>query len=253
MTTPGLQEETRPHTLRDLAFYFLRLGTTGFGGPIALVGYMERDLVEERRWLGREEYLRGLALAQLAPGPLAAQLAIYIGYLKGRIAGATLIGIAFILPSFLMVVALGMLYQSYGGLAWMQDLFYGIGAAVIAIIARSAYKLTKLTLKRKGLLWGIFLSMGLVTAYAQQEIAWLVLLSGLVTMVAYAPPRFLNRAGRSSGLLFTPAASLLLQNLTAAEPGILVKIFLFFGKAGAFVFGSGLAIVPFLFAGVLQQ
>jgi chromate transporter len=250
MTAPEREQERRPHSLKDLAAYFLRLGTTGFGGPIALVGYMERDLVEERRWLGKEEYLRGLALAQLAPGPLAAQLAIYIGYLKGKIAGATLIGIAFILPSFLMVVALGILYRSYGGLAWIQDLFYGIGAAVIAIIVRSAYKLTRLTLKRKGLLWGIFLAMGFVTAYTEEEIAWLFLLSGLVTIAVYAPPRFLSR--KPNLFLFPPATSLF-QHLTEGGSGILVKIFLFFAQAGAFVFGSGLAIVPFLFGGVVQQ
>jgi chromate transporter len=250
VTEPDRRSEPRAHSLGELAAYFLKLGATGFGGPIALVGYMERDLVEERRWLSKEEYLRGLALAQLAPGPLAAQLAIYIGYLKGKISGATLIGIAFILPSFLMVVALGMFYRGYGGLAWIQSLFYGIGAAVIAIIVRSAYKLTRLTLKRKGLLWAIFCTMCLVTAYAEEEIVWLFILSGLVTMAAYAPPSFLSRRAHH---LFAPAMSFLFQSSSDGQYGILLKIFLFFAQAGAFVFGSGLAIVPFLFGGVVQQ
>ena len=126
--------------------YFLRLGTTGFGGPIALVGFMQRDLVEEREWVSRQDYLDGLALAQLAPGPLAAQLAIYLGYIRGGITGATIVAVLFVLPSFLMVWALSVAYVRFGGLPWMQALFYGIGAAVIGIIARSAHKLTRLTL-----------------------------------------------------------------------------------------------------------
>src|SRR5881275_3439675 len=124
------QAETVSLTLRDFLLYFLRLGTFGFGGPIALAGYMQRDLVERRRWIAREDYLEGLALAQLAPGPLAAQLAMYLGWVRAGVPGATLVSVAFILPSFLMVLALSALYLRYGGLAWMQGVFYGVGAAV---------------------------------------------------------------------------------------------------------------------------
>lgn len=238
------------YSLRDLVLYFLKLGTIGFGGPIALVGYMERDLVERHRWISKEQYLRGLALAQLAPGPLAAQLAIYIGYLKGRIPGATFIGIAFILPSFLMVVVLGMLYVSYGGLEWMRALFYGIGAAVIGIIVKSAYKLTKLALKGKALLWAIFSVMCIVTAYTEQEIVWLFILSGVVALFVYAPPKFIS----SSVNGFIPPFGLsLFQIPNAPTSEMLIKVFLFFAKAGAFIFGSGLAIVPFLYGGVVQE
>src|SRR3954453_18669320 len=123
--------------LRQLVAYFLRLGALGFGGPIALAGYMQRDLVERRRWISKEEYVRGLALAQLAPGPLAAQLAMYLGWVRGRLLGATLVSLAFILPSFVMVLGLAAAYVEFGGLSWMQGVFYGVGAAVIAIIARS--------------------------------------------------------------------------------------------------------------------
>src|ERR1700704_2132874 len=130
------------YSLVDLTKYFLKLGTWGFGGPVALVGYMHRDLVENKNWLTEEEYKEGLALAQLAPGPLAAQLGIYIGFVHYRFIGATLAGLAFVLPSFIMVVLLGMAYQIYGGLAWVQAVFFGGGAAVIGIIAMSAYKLT---------------------------------------------------------------------------------------------------------------
>src|SRR5437867_12283101 len=133
--SPDSAENSARPTLRAFLLYFLRLGTLGFGGPIALVGYMQRDLVDQRHWVSRQDYVEGLALAQLAPGPLAAQLAIYLGWVRAGVPGATLVSVAFILPSFLMVLALSALYLRYGGLAWMQGAFYGIGAAVIAIIA----------------------------------------------------------------------------------------------------------------------
>src|SRR5437667_354424 len=142
--------ELEPVKLRPLAFYFLRLGTLGFGGPIALAGYMQRDLVERRRWNSKEDYVRGLALAQLAPGPLAAQLAIYLGWVRARVLGATVVALAFILPSFVMVIALSALYVRYGGLSWMQGAFYGIGAAVIAIIGPRSWQLLRMTLARDG-------------------------------------------------------------------------------------------------------
>src|SRR6187200_1022728 len=131
------------YSLRELTAYALALGTWGFGGPVALVGYMHRDLVERRGWISEAEYKEGLTLAQIMPGPLAAQLAIYLGYVHYGVIGATLVGVAFVLPSFLMVWALGWAYQQYGGLAWMQAVFYGVGASVIGIIAISAYKLTR--------------------------------------------------------------------------------------------------------------
>src|SRR6187200_1280407 len=147
------ESELVPVKLRQLVGYFLRLGTFGFGGPIALAGYMQRDLVERKRWISKEDYLEGLALAQLAPGPLAAQLAIYLGWVRGRILGATLVGAAFVVPSFIMVLAISVVYVRFGGLTWMQGVFYGIGSAVIAIVARSAYKLTKMSLGKDKLMW----------------------------------------------------------------------------------------------------
>src|SRR5712692_7403648 len=156
-------QELVPVPFAKFCGYFLWLGTTGFGGPIALAGYMQRDLVERRRWVSREDYLEGLALAQLAPGPLAAQLAIYLGYLRAGILGASVVALAFVAPSLVMVLAISALYVAYGGLPWMQGLFYGIGAAVIAIIARSAVKLVKMTLARDWLLWAIFAISALVT------------------------------------------------------------------------------------------
>src|SRR5215204_6402885 len=167
----------------EFYLYFLRLGTVGFGGPIALAGFMQRDLVDERRWISRQDYLDGLALAQLAPGPLAAQLAMYLGYVRAGTIGATVVSLAFILPSFFMVWAISVAYVRYDGLPWMAALFYGVGAAVIGIIARSAHKLTRLTLSRTVILWVIFAVMAITTAWTEREIVWLFLLAGVMTAV----------------------------------------------------------------------
>src|SRR6266496_2105376 len=243
--------EMVPFTLRDLLAYFLRLGTFGFGGPIALAGYMQRDLVEERRWVSKSDYLEGLAFSQLSPGPLAAQLAMYIGWLRGGVVGTTLVGIAFILPSFLMAVVVAALYVHFGSLPWIQGMFYGIGAAVIAIIARSAIKLVRGTVGKDWLLWTIFGVLAITTAWTQSEIVWLFILCGVIAMLVKAPPPLLTRA---TPMLFMSGFSLLLSGIhgvaSVATVGVL---FLFFLKAGAFVFGSGLAIVPFLYGGVVTK
>src|SRR5215203_643590 len=189
-------------TLPEFLVYFLRLGTLGFGGPIALTGYMQRDLVEERGWITKEDYVQGLALSQLAPGPLAAQLAIYLGWVRFGVLGATLVSVAFILPSFLMVLALACLYMRFGGLAWMQGAFYGIGAAVIAIIGRSAYKLAKTTLGKDYLLWGLFLVSALVTAWTESEIVWLFLAAGVIALFVRGVPA--ARVNVSAVALFPP-------------------------------------------------
>src|SRR5437867_7457974 len=186
--------ELLPCTLTELLLYFLRLGTTGVGGPVALVGYMQRDLVEERAWFTPEEYREGLALAQLAPGPLAAQLAMYLGWARGKALGAALVGLAFVAPSFFMVIAIALAYLRFGGLPWMQGAFYGIGAAVIAIIARSAVKLTRLTLGRDRLRWALFAGAALVTAWTESEVVWVFVGAGLVALVLR--PGFLARAPR---------------------------------------------------------
>jgi chromate transporter len=226
--------------------YFLRLGTFGFGGPIALAGHMQQDLVDDRHWISKQDYVEGLALAQLAPGPLAAQLAIYLGYVRNGIVGATAVAVAFVLPSFLMVLALSAAYVRYGGLRWMQAMFYGIGASVIAIIARSAYKLTKLTLGKDKLLWGIFVVLAVTTAWTSREIVWLFLVAGVVALLIKAmPTRAQAETIRLSIGLFT------LPTLSGGTA--LLGIFLYFAKAGMFVFGSGLAVVPFLYGGVVQE
>src|SRR5262245_50116728 len=186
---PPTEGEVRPAPWRAFLLYFLRLGTFGFGGPIALAGYMQRDLVERRGWISKRDYVQGLALAQLAPGPLAAQLAIYLGWVRARVSGATLVAAAFILPSFVMVLVLSALYVRYGGLPWMQSVFYGVGAAVIAIIARSAVKLVRMTLARDWLLWVLFGASAVATAWTESEIIWLFVASGLVALLVRFPPR----------------------------------------------------------------
>src|SRR6266536_5142417 len=185
---------TTSYTLRDLLLYFLRLGTLGFGGPIALAGHMQKDLVEERRWVSKQDYLEGLAFAQLSPGPLAAQLAMYLGWLRAGITGATLVAVAFILPSFLMVLGLAALYVHFGSLSWIQGMFYGIGAAVIAIIVRTAIKLVRTTVGKDWLLWTIFAVLAITTAWTKSEIVWLFLLCGAIAMFVKAPPLTPSRA-----------------------------------------------------------
>ncbi|SCK27622.1 chromate transporter [Vogesella sp. LIG4] len=239
------------YTLWQLLRYFLQLGTLGFGGPVALVGYMHRDLVERRGWISEADYKEGLALAQLAPGPMAAQTAIYLGYVHYRALGATLVGLAFVLPSFLMVLALGWAYQRFGGLQWMQAVFYGVGAAVIGIIAISAHKLTVKSLGRDKLLWAIYLTLLAVTVITESEIAWLFLAAGVLGWLWHAPPRWLPRSGANAvAAVQLPAAGSLLSGL---DWPLLSQIGVFFTKAGAFVFGSGLAIVPFLYGGVVTE
>ena len=194
--------ELAPVTLRRLASYFLRLGTFGFGGPIALAGYMQRDLVERRAWIALEDFKQGLTLAQLAPGPLAAQLAIYLGWVRRGLLGASVVAFAFIVPSFAMVLGLAALYVHFGGLPWMQGVFYGVGAAVIAIIARSAWKLGKTTLGKRLLLWTIALANAAVVVITEREIVWLFLASGIAVLAAESPRR--TRPGSNTIPLIIP-------------------------------------------------
>jgi len=257
------------YTLWQLMLYFLRLGTLGFGGPVALVGFMHRDLVEERGWISEADYKEGLALAQIAPGPLAAQLAIYLGYVHYRILGATVAGLAFVLPSFAMVVALGMAYVSYGGLPWMQAVFYGVGAAVLGIMAIGAHKLSTKSIGKDKLLWGIFGVLAAVTIITQSEIAWLFIAAGILIWIIRCKPNLkdlltivtskvvVGLIGLSIALWLVYekyfGQSAIESNTATLDAGLLTQIGLFFAKAGTFVFGSGLAIVPFLYAGTVTE
>jgi len=236
--------EAQPQvSLAKFSLYFLKLGCIGFGGPIALVGYMQKDLVDERKWISQQDYLNGLAFSQLAPGPLAAQLAMYLGFVRAGIPGATLVGAAFILPSFLMVLAIGKAYVSFGGTRIISALFYGIGAAVVAIIAHSAIKLVKTSVRKDKLLWVVFLVLGLSTAITEKEIVWLFLAGGLFVMIARTD---FSAWQRPRTLCFFIPSGFAIFGTTG-------PLFLFFLKSSLFVFGSGLAIVPFLHGGVVQE
>jgi chromate transporter len=226
----------------------LKLGTYGFGGPIVLCEHMRRDLVEKNNWISPEEYTEGFALSQLAPGPLATQLAIYLGWARGGIPWATYIGLAFILPSLLMVLALAALYMSYGGLGWIQGAFYGIGSSVIAIIAMSAYKLVTKTFKSDWLLWSVGGISAAITAVTETENLWVFVGAGILVAAAKAPPK-----------IFRPLTAFILPPFLftglsgKGSSSLLWTIFIYFAKAGALVFGSGLAIVPFLHSGVVSE
>lgn len=243
---------SRPaYTLGQLVRYALQLGTIGFGGPVALVGYMHRDLVERRQWITEAEYKEGLTLAQLMPGPLAAQLAIYLGYVHYSVLGATLVGIAFVIPSFLMVLALGWAYVEFGGISWMQAVFYGVGASVIGIITLSAYKLTQKTIGTNWLLWAIYLASAATTIITESESILLFLGAGVIVWAVRTPPW-----KKTPPIAASVAPPFLLAAAPAAKATLnelLTQIAIFFTKAGAFVFGSGLAIVPFLYGGVVKE
>jgi chromate transporter len=250
------QKKPQPlYSLADITKYFLKLGTWGFGGPVALVGYMQRDLVEQKGWLTEEEYKEGLALAQLAPGPLAAQLGIYIGFVHYGLLGATLTGLAFVLPSFIMVVLLGMAYKQYGGLAWMQAVFYGVSSAVIGIIVMSAYKLTIKSISKfelaamrsKWLLWLFYITGIVITVITEREEVLLFVACGILYMLIKAPPKWIKKP------VALPSGILISAGFWNYDGKTLEQIGWFFVKAGAFVFGSGLAIVPFLHGGVVKE
>ena len=237
-------------SLGQIAGYFLRLGTTGFGGPIALAGYMQRDLVERRRWFTQEEYLQGLAVSQTLPGPLAAQLAMWLGYVRRGFWGAVAAAVPFILPPFVIVSIVAALYVAFRGTTVIQALFYGIGPTVIALILRGAWKLLGVTVKNDRRLWAIFAVVTLITFAVRSEVAVLFVLAGFLGVLLYAPPGWLRRPAISPAAIPLGLGTLVTQ---AADPNVLLQLGIFFFKAGAFTFGSGLAIVPFLQQGVVRD
>jgi len=244
-STPGLGRLVR---------YFLGLGTWGFGGPIATVGYMQRDLVEKRRWMGRRDFLNGVALGQTMPGPLAAQVVMWVGFLERGALGALATALAFIAPSFAVVLVVAYLYVRFQGLAIVGALFYGIAPAVMAIIAFAAVRLARLTNRSDTSLWTISVAIAVVTAVTGAEIALLFVAAGLLMIALEAPPRFLRRSEPPLPPTTPAVAGVPFSILTGtAVGGTLLALGLFFLKAGAFIFGSGLAIVPFLREGVVEQ
>jgi chromate transporter len=241
----------RPRTTRDLMAYFLRLGCSGFGGPIALVGYMQRDLVEERRWYTEQEFQQALAIAQMMPGPLAAQVAMWLGYLHAGVRGAIAVATPFVLAPFLFVTVIAVLYAKYEGLSWVHAIFLGVGPAVMAIIAIAAYKLARSTNKQDYLLWAIAIAVCTVTAITGAEIIWLFLAAGFFGALYYGGGLPKRRGGALSVSPIGLAAAV--KGLAWTGSGAsLSGLGWFFFKAGAFTVGSGLAIVPFLQHGLVD-
>lgn len=249
--SPTLADDPPCYTVWQLLAYFLRLGAFGFGGPVALAGYMYRDLVERRGWITDADYKEGLALSQLMPGPLAAQLAIYLGFVHYRVRGATLVALAFVLPSFLMVLAIGAAYVAFGGIGWMQAVFYGVGASVIGIIAMSAYKLTTKSIGKDRVLWGIYLVSGAITVITESENVWIFVGAGLLVWLLRARPK--KWLGRTYSFAFAAPVAGAAAAAASMDWPLLAEIAGFFTYAGSFVFGSGLAIVPFLYGGVVVE
>ena len=242
--TPAAQRRPIP----EIVLYFLRLGTIGFGGPVALVGQMEKELVGEKGWLTKEEMRDAIAVSQSLPGPLAIQVGIFIAYLRGGFWGAWAGGWAFILPNFLIVAALGALYVYFGGLSWMTAIFYGVSPAVIALILHSCYRLAKLGME-DWLQWVIAAVCFVVTIWLEAEVAILFIGAGILGILYYGS--LFRGGGTSTPLLaLLPVAIPTTKGPTAAILGQLAAFFL---KAGSLTFGSGLVIVPFLEKGLVQQ
>jgi chromate transporter len=239
-----------PHRvpLRRIVGYFLRLGTLGFGGPVALVGLMDKELVHDRGWLSREEMRNAIAVSQSLPGPLAIQVGIFIAYLRGGFWGAWAGGWAFILPNFLIVAALGALYVYFGGLPWMTAIFYGVSPAVIALILHSCWRLSKLGMEDRPQ-WVVAALCFAVTVWLQAEVAILFIGSGIAGILWYGS---LLR-GRKPPPSLLALAPLGVGTTKAASAGVLGQLLGFFLKAGSLTFGSGLVIVPFLEKGLVQQ
>src|SRR6516225_9249696 len=236
--------------IRDLVSYYLRLGAIGFGGPAALVGQMEKELVQERQWLTREEFREGVAVCQSLPGPLAIQVGIFISYIRGGFWGAWAGGWAFILPNFLFVAALGALYVYFGGLSPVKAIFYGVSPAVIALIFYSCYRLSKLGMEDR-LQWVIAAGCFIVTVALQAEVAMLFIISGAIGIAYYGT--FIRRRWRAPTLPFLAVLPAKAAAAAAPTGSILSQLLIFFLKAGSLTFGSGLVIVPFLEKGLVQQ
>lgn len=243
-------ETVRRVPIRDLVTYYLRLGTIGFGGPVALVGQMEKELVAERHWLTKEEFREGVAVCQSLPGPLAIQVGIFISCIRGGFWGAWAGGWAFILPNFLFVAALGALYVHFGDLPPVRGIFYGVSPAVIALIFYSCYRLAKLGMEDR-LQWIIAAACFAVTVALRAEVALLFVVAGAIGVLYYGT---VARSRPASVTLPLLAALPPVTGVGAAPAGpILARLLVFFLKAGSLTFGSGLVIVPFLEKGLVQQ
>ena len=245
---PSAPAAAQRRPIGEIVRYFLRLGTIGFGGPVALVGQMEKELVGDKGWLTKEEMRDAIAVSQSLPGPLAIQVGIFIAYMRGGFWGAWAGGWAFILPNFLIVAALGAVYVHFGGLSWMTAVFYGVSPAVIALILHSCYRLAKLGMEDWPQ-WAIAAVCFGVTIWLEAEVAILFIGAGILGILYYGS---LFRGGKAPTFMLA-LAPVGIGTTQAPTPSILGQLFAFFLKAGSLTFGSGLVIVPFLEKGLVQQ
>lgn len=250
MSATEVESGPRRGSIWSIVTYFLRLGSLGFGGPVALCGQMEKDLVQDKGWLTKTEMREAIAISQSLPGPLAIQVGIFISYMRGGFWGAWAGGWAFILPNFIIVSGLGALYVHFGGLSWMTAIFYGVSPAVIALILHSCWRLAKLGMEDK-IQWAIAAVAFTITVVSEAEVALLFIGAGTAGIIAYGSP---FRSGRPPTGLMAVATPLVVtaapQLATSSQLG---QLFLFFIKAGSLTFGSGLVIVPFLEKGLVQD
>jgi chromate transporter len=244
-------------SLFDLVRYFLMLGATGFGGPVALANYMRRDLVEKRGWLDEESYDRGLAIATACPGPMAYQLGVYCGFVTHGGPGALAVAVAFALPPFAIVVTVAALYERFAGAGIVRGLFYGIGPVVVALILRASWNLGRKTLKRDYPAWAVAIVAAVVTVALQQELTWLFLAAGVLGIVAFAPRQKSVPAAQAEPTPTAPrlraAGVPVLLALAAPSSGLAPSLFWFFLKTGFLVFGSGLVVVSFVKTYIVDQ
>src|SRR5438034_529101 len=251
--SPMEREQTpRRVPIRELVRYYLRLGLLGFGGPVALVGQMEREMVGERKWLTKEEMREGIAVCQSLPGPLAIQVGIWISYIRGGFWGAWAGGWAFILPNFIIVAALGALYVHFGGLPWVTAIFYGVSPAVIALILHSCYRLTKLGMK-DWLEWALAAAAFVITVAVRAEVALVFIACGIVGVLYYGSLFRVRASASRTPSLLVGVPLLVVVGADVPVSAMLGKLLAFFLKAGSLTFGSGLVIVPFLEKGLVQQ
>ena len=243
---------TRRVPIKELVRYYLRLGLLGFGGPVALVGQMERELVAGRGWVTKDEMREGIAICQSLPGPLAIQVGIWLSYLRGGFWGAWAGGWAFILPNFVIVSVMGALYVHFGGLPWVTAIFYGVSPAVIALILHSCYRLTKLGMD-DWLQWALAAAAFVVTVTVRAEVAWIFLASGVVGILYYGSLLQTRPSASTTSSVVFSVPLLVGADGGASSGAMLGKLFTFFVKAGSLTFGSGLVIVPFLEKGLVQQ
>jgi chromate transporter len=242
-------------SIPDLVRYFLTLGATGFGGPVALANSMREDLVERRGWIDEASYDRGLAIATACPGPMAYQLGVYCGYVTHGVPGALAVAVAFALPPFAIVVVIAALYERIAGSGITRGLFYGIGPVVVALILRASWNLGRKTLKRDYAAWAVAIAAFAVTVALQRELVWVFLAAGVLGVVAFAPrakPAPTAGAGPAAPKMHALELPALL-GFVSASPGLAPSLFWFFFKTGFLVFGSGLVIVSFVKTYVVDQ